>query len=364
MIVCSEFALLLCLTMSMGFALLQVIPRDLDVKSEVILRWLKWMGNASIFFAFLSILFIANTFSTRFHLDFMTSFLQVLYGTNAGLGWIGILAANTLLIGLITFRDPTRERFTAHTVAMLVVMMLVSYAYARHVSSLDPVWGFFSQSIHVLGVAVWLGLLLMFGWFSGEHVTWQNVLKWFTPLSLSCLTAILVAGFFVMGYVAPEYVQSWILTYGQSLLVKHLLMLPLLTFAFINGFLYRYKVKKDPDFDPRPWYRGESLIATAILLVTSFMSQQAPPHEVSETLLNEKPSSLFLYWYQAHFDSSQKLHVVPNGEGLVLLLMSTFLFLLVGICYFKWKRIPVVLVSSAVLLGSISAYLAAMIMVR
>ena len=36
-----------------------------------------------------------------------------------------------------------------------------------------------------------------------------------------------------------DYANSWMLPYGQALLIKHLLIIPLLAYAFINSVLIR-----------------------------------------------------------------------------------------------------------------------------
>jgi putative copper resistance protein D len=242
--------------------------------------------------------------------------------------------------------------------------MAVCYSRTRHASTLDPVWGFFSQSLHVLAVAVWLGLLLLFAWFAGERVNWKSVLKWFTPLSISCMAIIIAAGIMIMFKVSSEYVSAWVLPYGQALLLKHLLMIPLLMIAFLNGFLYYYKLKKDPSFDPRSWFKAEGVVAVLILAVTAYMSQQAPPHEVSQTLIGTEPSSLFLYWYQGVFDPSRSIQLVPAAEGMMLALLAAVMFTMIVFCYLKFKRLPVFFVASAVILGMITSYLSAMLMIK
>lgn len=39
-----------------------------------------------------------------------------------------------------------------------------------------------------------------------------------------------------------DYVSSWMLPYGQALLVKHIIFIPLLVFAGINGLLIRKQI--------------------------------------------------------------------------------------------------------------------------
>ena len=42
-------------------------------------------------------------------------------------------------------------------------------------------------------------------------------------------------------------------SYGQALLIKHLLIIPLLVFAMINSLLIKKKLIRDIHFNPKPW---------------------------------------------------------------------------------------------------------------
>jgi putative copper resistance protein D len=239
---------------------------------------------------------------------------------------------------------------------------MVCYARSRHVSALDPAAGFLAQAAHVLAVFAWMGLLLIFAWFSREEVQWKNVLSWFSPLAVLCMVGIVVSGLSVMGFVAPEYVYSWVLPYGQALLIKHLLLLPLMALAFLNGFLHPYRLRKNADL--KPWFKAESVLAVAVLAVTAYMGRQVPPHDVSSVLLNEPPSSLFLMLYPGEFSPGQPLRLSPTPEGSALALMALAMFALSGYFYVRLRRIPVFFTAFSIALGLVLAYGAAMLMIR
>ena len=172
------------------------------------------------------------------------------------------------------FGNAVRKRhLSAYFVFLSVTGMAAFYARIRHVSTLDPVYGFIAQFVHVYAIAVWFGLLLV----QRRKCELASRAKMVFSASVVCMGLIVLAGVMLTIYVSPDYITSWVLPYGQALLVKHLLMLPLLAIAFSNGFLYRYKIKKENNFRPLGWFRAESVIAFFILLTTAFMSQQAPP---------------------------------------------------------------------------------------
>jgi putative copper export protein len=45
-----------------------------------------------------------------------------------------------------------------------------------------------------------------------------------------------------------DYMNSWMLPYGQALLIKHLLIIPLIIYAFINSVFIRRELKKECSF--------------------------------------------------------------------------------------------------------------------
>ena len=75
-----------------------------------------------------------------------------------------------------------------------------------------------------------------------------------------------------MTAVTPEPINSWTLSYGQALLVKHILILPLLVFAFVNGHLVKRK-RRDSGYQPVAWARSEGVLIWLIYIVTGYMNQ-------------------------------------------------------------------------------------------
>ncbi len=80
---------------------------------------------------------------------------------------------------------------------------------------------------------------------------------------------------------AADYSSSWVLPYGQLLLLKHLSILPLLLAAAINGLLNKKRAYE------KAWLKAESMLLFVTLALTAFMSKQAPPHDVNDTFRAE-----------------------------------------------------------------------------
>jgi hypothetical protein len=173
---------------------------------------------------------------------------------------------------------------------------MVAQGWSSHVASWYGTWGILAQTLHLMAVSLWVGPLLMAGWKSRKTEYWIGFLSWFHPMAMLCMAVIAASGFVLTIGVAPEYVNAWKLTYGQALLIKHLLIIPLVLFAVINGFWVKSKLRVDKSFNPQPWARAESVILVLIFSVTGFMNQQPAPHDVSDTL-NESPASPVYLWF-------------------------------------------------------------------
>ena len=150
-----------------------------------------------------------------------------------------------------------------------------------------------------------------------------------------------------------DYTNSWMIPYGQTLLIKHLLIIPLLVYATINSLLIKKKLIKEVDFDPRPWTRIESIVILLIFSTTAALGQQSPPHET--VITNDGVSKLFFMFYQGKFYPEMTLQMVVNSNSLFLMILAVLLLVLI-ILTFK-KKVSPVLSFFLSLLFVISSYL-------
>lgn len=163
------------------------------------------------------------------------------------------------------------------------LLIVLNMGFGSHAASLDFLPGLFSHTLHVLSLSLWAGVLLLVAWFSPALTNWRSFLKWFTPFAFALMGILLVSGFAVwLLFSKPaDYAASWVLPYGQMLLLKHLSILPLLAAAFLNGFGNR---AKEPS---RSLLKLETFMLGLVFLFTAAMSKLAPPHEVNNTFLTE-----------------------------------------------------------------------------
>lgn len=82
----------------------------------------------------------------------------------------------------------------------------------------------------------------------------REFLVWFTPVSLIAVAVIIVSGLVSMKMIVPEYVNSWMLSYGQALLIKHLLLVPVIGLCLIQWHLCKEEVQERCHCDPVPLF--------------------------------------------------------------------------------------------------------------
>jgi putative copper resistance protein D len=258
-------------------------------------------------------------------MGFLNVLKSVLFTFEIGRSWI----ASFILCGFLFLLLLNKKFYKAHylTGIFLTVVLILSFGWASHATALSKFSGFITQSLHVLCVSIWIGVLFMVSWFSINEKNWLPFLKWFTPLAIGCFSIITVTGFYIMTLVIDfnNYTSSFLVSYGQALLIKHVLILPLLIFAFINGFLIRRKMIANNQYTPIPWARAETIIIFFIFSITAFLNQQSPPHNITSLIKREGISSLYTLFHRNEAVTNTQLlfHFAFNGA---LYLLSALLF--------------------------------------
>ncbi|OZB91302.1 copper resistance D family protein [Paenibacillus sp. XY044] len=300
-------------------------------ESDVIARVPKWLIIASVVgaavFSFLPVLRIVMFFSDD--LGFLLTLKSVMFSFSEGKDYWWTLVLMSALLLLIIFADPRYNKTVWLLCFILTVLAMIMMALSSHINALYGSIGTVSQFLHFFSVTVWAGSLILVGWFKPKASSWLKFLSWFHLTAVLAMVIIIASGFFLTVSVAPEYINSWILPYGQALLLKHLFMIPLFVFALFNGFLIKRILKKNASFNPRPWAKAESVMILLIYTVTGFMNQQSAPHNVSETINETPPSKLFL-WFHNQVTSGLHLTWKPSVVLALVLAMTClgFMFLL------------------------------------
>ncbi|ANU14121.1 hypothetical protein B481_0854 [Planococcus halocryophilus Or1] len=241
-----------------------------------------------------------------------------------GQGWMITLLLSVIL-AIAIYLNGNR-----YIQALYVLLLILTVGFYSHISTLDLWIGFALHSSHILFMSIWTGVLLHVAWFAKNGANWRPFLTWFTPLAVICVAGVIASGIVIMFFfVAPsDYANSWVLPYGQLLLLKHISIIPVLLAAMINGFLNKQK-----EFQQN-WLKVESLLLLLVFAFTAIMSKQAPPHDVNDTLriegggwLVEKLSG------PLYIPIAAKLDLTLNGSLLITLSFLCLIVMLVA--YFK-----------------------------
>lgn len=296
----SEGVLYSCFALLMGSFIFSLIPTDLK-PAIFVSKKIKLIALAGIaVFSFIPILNLMLFLLEEYTFFYVLKSLLLTF--EIGKAWI-VTVIITIILGLFVYLfDNRNTSFYNICGIILLVSIVAAMSWTTHSHAVYGLQGFITHFIHFSTVIIWIGVLIIVSWFSRNKENWIPFLNWFHATALFCFAIIMVTGLSMMNYSMnlSEYPNSWVQPYGQSLLIKHILILPLIGYAFINGFLMKRKLRKKENLDPRPWTKLESIIVLAIFAATGAMSQQEPPH--NNVMVNE---DTFL----------QGIGIFPSGQG-------------------------------------------------
>ena len=337
----------------MGSFILALIPDQF--KPRIVLRRsvqiLATVGIA--FFSFIPIYLLATQLNKA---NDMSGTLSMILSTfEIGKAWIfTFIIANILFIFLLWI-EAHNSRLYALGGLILTLIMILGLGWASHASSIESIKGFVTHTGHFAAVTIWIGILLVVSWFSKDYANWLRFLKWFTPVAAISFAVTVISGILLMTFVVEvaEYTNSWMLSYGQALLIKHLLIIPLILFAAINSLLIKKMLQQDIFFNPRPWAKIETFVVLLVFSVTAALGHQSPPSD--STFKSEGPSKLFTYFYQGQNVQVMDVELSFHTTGLALLLLS---ILLIGLALYAFiKKAPAIFSFLLSVLFVFSSYL-------
>lgn len=358
----SEPLLYLCFSILIGSFLLRIVPTtsrpDFNVPKGVLMA-----ATAGIaLFSFVPVLqLILHLYQD---IGFLQTSKSVLFTFEVGKAWIfTYLVSNVLFIYIVWF-DYRIKPIYAYTGLAITLILILALGWSSHAASIEQGKGFLVHTMHFLAVTIWVGILFVVSWSSKNHLNWQNFLRWFTPVAIICFMTTALSGLYLMTIVVEykDYANSWMLPYGQALLIKHLLIIPLIVYAFINSVLVRRELKKNADFNPIRWTKLESLVVFLIFSATAVLGQQEPPHDIQTSLASSGVSKLFDLFYQGYItrDSIIVLGLKLNG---VILMIAAITFLGLSIVSYI-KRAPILFGFLMSVLFVVSAYLSLIVSIQ
>ncbi|MFF5994428.1 CopD family protein [Lysinibacillus sp. KU-BSD001] len=329
LLILSQALLYFCFALLLGAFIVQAIPEDYKPTVHIKRKWLVISAMAIPLLTFMPILQVVLILQP--HFGFFTSLANVLVSYKIGFSWdITVLLSVVLMIYLKVFNKRLSLGLSIFG-ALQVLLVIAAVAWASHASSTEPLLGFIFDFIHFAAVSVWVGTVFVISWFSVDTKNWTQFLQWFSPTAMTAFGATALSGIFLTDILVPDYITGWSTDYGQGLLIKHLLLVPLVFYVLINGLLIKLKLSK-PGFNPIRWARLESILLLAIFGVTAIFSQQEPPIEF---LTEETVSSLFQFVYTAPLELGMTGHLQMNWFGLLFFVLTAVFIVLLLVSFFK-----------------------------
>lgn len=318
MIYASEGLLYVCFAILTGSLLLRLVPERSKPAVHVPDGLLLACAVAVPLLSFVPLHQLTADYAESFGMTYGAMLKSVLLDVNAGKAWVWTLLGSAGLAVLLGVRAFRQDKHMPKAALFVVFLLIVWLGYSSHASSLSALKGLVVHSTHVLAFSVWIGILFAVGWFAKDSANWDRFLRWFSPVAIIAVLLTLLAGITLMTFTTPEYLNAWMLPYGQMMLIKHVLLLPLLLFAYTNGFRYKAKLRQDSAFNPRPWLKAESAVALLVLAATAVMGTQAPPHVVKETLQTVSPSALFTRLNTGPFNPDMSVTLSFGMDGALM----------------------------------------------
>lgn len=348
-VIISQALLYLCFSVLVGSFILLLVPSKYRPDIKIPKRFLLVSAITLPIFAFIPVLDITLYIAPR--LGLFESFKIVLTTYTVGTAWNFTLLGSVMLVLLIALARSTEKGIFAFLGILLTFGLILTVAWSSHAGAIDPIIGIISDFIHLVAVSIWVGVLLIIGWCSLNHNNWLEFLSWFSMVAISCLVATALSGVFLMDVMVDGYIDSWMVSYGQGLLIKHLFLLPVVFYALVNGLIVKYKLSKDPTFNPIPWIRVEGFILFVIFTITAIFSQQSPPH--GNYLTSDAVSPLFRLFHGDIIDSGNTIGFGVNSNTVSFFFLSILFMGLMILSFFKKASIIISFLFSCLFVMSI-----------
>ena len=332
----SQTLLYLCFALIWGILLISLIPAthrpEIYIPKAIMPAAVLGIALCSLLPLLQIILYVNNGEG------FLPAIQSVLFTFELGKAWIFTFLVAIVLFLFVCRYDYTNKAAYAWSGIALSFLLIMALAWSGHAASSGGWSGFFNHTVHVTAVSVWSGILLAVSWFSKNSANWATFLSWFTPAAIVCCLALTVTGLLLMPYGADikEYTDGWILPYGQALLIKHLLLIPLFVYAAINGWFTRKRVQQEPGWDPRPWAKAEAIMILLIFSATAALSETASPRDL--TVTEDTASELFKLLYLGNLHSGMTVQWALNGTSLAFFSVAALFLIMQGISY--WRKLP------------------------
>ncbi|MEB1809480.1 MAG: CopD family protein [Bacillaceae bacterium] len=337
----------------LGIALLLVIPGQWRPSFFVKSRFVYGSIGLIPLLSIVPVVSVSYFIHIQYEAPFFSTFTQVVLGYKIGQAWMVTMILALLVSVSYFIVEQTRTIVAKSIFFILVLAYTVSSSWASHAASLDEAGGFLYNGMHFIAATIWMGTIFIVSWFSNDDnlQKWSSFIRWFSPVALGAVSMLIISGLLLMTIIVPEYVNSWVLSYGQLLLLKHILIIPIVVYGVVHGFLLRVRLQKVGISRFKRTLKAESIAGLMIFVITAIMTERVPPHEVARTLQSTDPSLFYQWMVGDHVGSLVPLAFSMNWLSVSLLVGAAALLFLLIVEIMKGKgviRITVVSTSFAV----------------
>ncbi|NOU88660.1 hypothetical protein GC102_23325 [Paenibacillus sp. LMG 31460] len=353
--VISEALLYCCFAILTGVSVLALLPDNKRPRYHISDNTLTWVLLGVVLLSLVQVIKIIVFYKEILDYDIPYLLFTVLSDYKIGSAWfMTVITAMAMLFFLGIKPNSKAIKYKWKAIPILTLILLITFGYASHSASLYGWTGFAAHTTHFVSAMVWIGVLFVVGWFTVELKNWAPFLKWFTPIAIACVSLNIMAGFLLMSRLSPYYISSWITSFGQAMLIKHLLIVPILGLAIINTFLLRKESSKTLS-----WMKVESIVIILLLVVTAFMGQQEPPHGNLKAILDDGPPFPW-FTFISGYDVSrgEEMEILPNVASICL--AATGVIAMIGGLFWAWRKKKPMWSVTAALFFVICGYLALM----
>lgn len=360
LVMISQALLYVCFAILAGGFLLLLIPSTYRPDVKISTDYLLISAILVPILAFMPVLDITLFIAPR--LGFAEALQTVLLSYTVGNAWDFTLMVSALLVLVIALMRSKEKRISAFIALLLTFGLMLTIAWSSHAGAMDPIKGITGHFIHLAAISIWVGVVLVVGWCATNPTNWLKFLSWFSKVAIGCLVATALSGFLLMDVMVDGYTDSWMVSYGQGLLIKHLFLIPLVFYALLNGFVVKYFLSKDAAFNPIPWIRLEGIVLFVIFALTAFFTQQSPPH--GNYLTDDAVSPLFQLFHGGIIDFSSTIGLTINLDIVYFFFLALILVGLMLLSIYKKASIVVTFLISCLLVVNVYIMLMISVVVR
>ncbi|GAA0349670.1 hypothetical protein GCM10008931_46230 [Oceanobacillus oncorhynchi subsp. oncorhynchi] len=334
----TETFLYFCLAFLAGSFLIRLLPATSHIRVNISsnLQLAAVWGIA--LFAFVPLIQLITHIAGRSTLG--SAFEDVLLSFRIGNAWLFLFIICILFSVYIAYIKNTDSKQAAWVGMVFTGFAAFGVGWASHAGSFEGFLGVFTHGVHMLAVSAWIGTLLMASWFVPKSMDWQRFVTSYHPFALICFVIVVLSGILLAQFTVDlrQYDEALLVSYGQSLFLKQLFIIPLIIYAIFNGIWMKRRLQADASLQARPWIRVEFFIILFILLLTGIMNEQSPPLYMESLIEHSGYAPILNMFYDGTIDGAA---ISLALDGSVFFFIALALSCLAGSIYiFKAKKHP------------------------